>query len=171
MSDDGVRPVDPAVEPGAAGGGDGSSSSLSRRRFLVAGVVGAAGLVALGGAVAARSRSSAPPAAELWSSGFAVLFGDREPLVAALGQRAIDDGVAPGSARALLALLPAGVTAGADDTIELDDPARFAAGLAAATSAELAEGSLVVVDGFPLTPTEAATCAACALAVPAPAAA
>jgi len=132
----------------------------------MAGVVGAVGLAAVGGAVTARSRASAPPVAAPPAppSRFAVLFGDREPLVAAMGQRAIDDGVTPGSAEALLAALPAGVSAGADGTVELDDPVRFAAGLTAATTVELAEGSLVVVDGFPLTPTEVATCAACALA-------
>jgi len=132
--------------------------SWSRRRFLAVGVAGGAAALAVGGGVAARSQDSSP-------SGFGALFGDRTSFVAELGRRAIDSGVVSADPASLVAILPAGaaVVDGRQAPLDVTEPDRFAAGLTAAVAAELAAGELVWVDGFPLTPTEAATAAACAL--------
>lgn len=135
---------------------DPGPSPLSRRRFLVAGVAGAVGLVVAGGA-AARSRQSAP-------SGFEAFFGERTSAVAALGDAVIDAGAAPTATAALLAVLPVGITVEGSGVLDLTDARAFVAGFEAAVADELAVGDLELVGGFPLTPTEAAVAAACALA-------
>lgn len=136
-----------------------AAAPLSRRRFIAAGVVGASvAVLAVAGGVTARSLRSSP-------SGFSALFGERTEAVADLGRRAIGSGVVSADPATLVASLPVGVALveGPQAPLDVVDPAGFAAGLADAVAAELAAGDLLVVDGFPLTPSEAATCAACAL--------
>jgi hypothetical protein len=130
----------------------------SRRRFLAVGVAGGAAALAVAGGVTARSQGTSP-------SGFGALFGDRTAAVAELGRSAIDSGAVSADPATLVASLPAGAALvdGRHAPLDVTEPDRFAAGLAAAVAAELAAGELVWVDGFPLTPTEAATCAGCAV--------
>lgn len=130
---------------------------FSRRRFLLAGGAAAAGLVLVAGGVTARSRWATP-------SGFEAFFGDRSAAVAALGGQAIEAGAAPGEANALVPLLPAGTSVTGSGGVDITDPAVFADALATTTAAELGAGEVVFVGGFPLTPTEAAVCAACHIA-------
>ena len=132
--------------------------SWSRRRFLAAGVAGGAAALVVAGGVTARSQGTSP-------SGFGALFGERTAAVASLGRRAIDAGVVSADPATLVASLPPGaaLVEGPQAPLDVTEADRFAAGLAAAVAAELAVGDLVWVDGFPLTPTEAATCAACAV--------
>lgn len=132
---------------------------MSRRRFIVAGALGAgAAVLAVAGGVTARSLRSSP-------SGFSALFGDRTAAVAALGRRALGSGTVGADPAALVAALPAGIdlVSGPQAPLDVVDPARFAEGLESAVAEELAAGELVEVDGFLLTPTEAAVSAACAL--------
>lgn len=132
---------------------------MSRRRFIVAGALGAgAAVLAVAGGVTARSLRSTP-------SGFSALFGDRTAAVAALGRRALGSGTVGADPAALVAALPAGIdlVSGPQAPLDVVDPARFAEGLESAVAEELAAGELVEVDGFLLTPTEAAVSAACAL--------
>ena len=141
---------------------DDAPAPLSRRRFLVAGVAGTAARAVGAGVGVWSTRSADRPV-----TGFAALVGDRTSAVAGLGRLAVDSSAASGDPEVVLAALPAGagLVGGASGSLDVTDPAGFAGSLSEVVAAELAAGELVVVGGFPLTPTEATLAAACWLAV------
>jgi len=147
-----VPPTEPALPPAA----------LTRRRFLAVGAVGAVGVVAVAGGVWSRAAGRDP-------SPFVAVFGERTPAVEALGRAAIGAGVVPDDPTAVADRLPPGTvvarSSGPTGDFEVPDPAALVGGVQTASAGELAVGDLVVVEGYPLTPTEAALCAACAMAV------
>jgi hypothetical protein len=142
------------------------AGGMSRRQFLKrssAGVAGVAGVLAVAGVPAVLVSSCGA----VGNDGFSDLFGPAVGAVRSLGRSALDaDVLADASPAAVVAQLPtAGVVFGVDGarlTMELDDRVAFIDAYEAQSLQDRTAGSLVFVDGYALTVTEAALAAACA---------
>lgn len=126
---------------------------LSRRGFLALGA---------GGLAAAALVVVRPWDLDGGSKPLADLFGEQRAAVAAMGGSALVAGVVADRDDAL-AVLPASgrrsERTSNGSVVLIDDRSAFVAAYDRQVAAELAAGSLVFVEGYPLTPTEAALAA------------
>jgi len=135
------------------------AGGLGRRRFMALG--GAAVVSAMAVTVTAGCGSND-------NNGLLTLFGSRIAAVRAVGVSVLDGGpLSAADPDQVVVMLPAeGVdmsVSGPGLVISVQDPETFSAALAEQSAAEMAAGSLQLVAGYPLTPTEMALAAAVVL--------